>query len=583
MNADELMLHYERVADSPHAVGRLRTFVLELAVRGKLVPQDASDESAQRLLARMATERARKVAAGQLRLGKAQEIDAPECPFELPESWAWAALGNVFVYDAGAKCEPTALDPKLWLVELEDVEKDTGRLLARLRVCDRESQSTKSEFRRGDVLYGKLRPYLNKVLVADEPGYSTTEIVALRPYIPLCAGYCALALRRPDFVEYVTRVGQGTKMPRLRSDDAVIAPFPVPPLPEQHRIVAKVDELMTLCDRLEAARAEREAARDRLAAATLARLNAPDPETFADDARFALDALPALTARPDQIKQIREGILNLAARGMLVAQVASDNSAMQAVDRARQAKALAFESEGLRGRGPISSPKRDDLAFGFPDTWALACFDDVFVIVSGVTKGQKVATDQAIDVPYLRVANVQRGHLDLSVIKTITVRVADTRRYALKPGDILMTEGGDWDKLGRAAIWHDEIAGCIHQNHVFRVRTGSSEISPEWVRCYVNSPLGRAFFENAAKQTTNLASINLTQLRSCPLPLPPPDEQHRIVARVAELMAICDELESSLMETEAHRSRLLEALLRNALESGNHADAQAVAEEAAAA
>ncbi|MFY7974060.1 MAG: hypothetical protein ACOVOT_06515 [Rubrivivax sp.] len=144
MNADDLLRHYEKTADSPDAVGRMRRFVLELAVRGKLVPQEASDEPAQHLLARIATERARKVAAGELRLSKAREIDPPEQPFELPESWVWAALGHVFMYDAGAKCEPSALDPKLWLLELEDVEKDTGRLVARLRVCERESQSTKS-------------------------------------------------------------------------------------------------------------------------------------------------------------------------------------------------------------------------------------------------------------------------------------------------------------------------------------------------------------------------------------------------------------------------------------------------------
>ena len=122
-------------------------------------------------------------------------------------------------------------------------------------------------------------------------------------------------------------------MPRLRSDDAVIAPFPVPPLAEQHRIVAKVDELMALCDRLEAARAEREAARDRLTAASLARLNTPDPETFREDARFVLDALPALTTRPDQIQQLRQTILSLAMCGKLLAQDSTDEPASALLSR----------------------------------------------------------------------------------------------------------------------------------------------------------------------------------------------------------------------------------------------------------
>ena len=236
---------------SPESVQRLRRFILDLAVRGKLVPQDPEDEPAAALLKRIAKEKARLVKAGEIRKNRAKPVCMAEASFALPRSWQWAALGDIFLYDAGMKREPVTLNQDRWLLELEDVEKDTGRLLARIQVSERESKSTKSEFRVGDILYGKLRPYLNKVLVADEPGYSTTEIVALRPYLPLCSEYCALALRRPDFVAYVTRLGQGTKMPRLRTEDAIIAPFPLPPLAEQNRIVAKVDELMGLCDRLE--------------------------------------------------------------------------------------------------------------------------------------------------------------------------------------------------------------------------------------------------------------------------------------------------------------------------------------------
>jgi type I restriction enzyme S subunit len=123
---------------------------------------------------------------------------------------------------------------------------------------------------------------------------------------------------------------------------------------------------------------------------------------------------------------------------------------------------------------------------------------------------------------------------------------------------------GDWDKLGRAAIWRAEIPGCIHQNHIFRVRPPSKDVSSEWVITYVNSLLGRAFFENASKQTTNLATINMTQLRGCPFPFPPFAEQHRIVAKVDALMALLSRLEASLAATVATR-RLLDPLLAESL------------------
>lgn len=341
--------------------------------------------------------------------------------------------------------------------------------------------------------------------------------------------------------------------------------FPLPPLAEQRRIIAKVDELMALCDRLEAARAAREATRDRLAAASLARLNTPNSATFQADARFALNTLPALTTRPDQIKQLRQTILNLAVRGKLVPQDPKDEPASELQNCLKKAQIAACSAEGLRARPPVTKLSRAEMWFEFPESWSLSAFDDLFVIISGVTKGQKIAAHEAVDVPYLRVANVQRGHLDLAVIKKITVRRDDEERYALQRGDVLMTEGGDWDKLGRAAIWREEIPGCIHQNHIFRVRPPSSEISSEWVTTYANSPLGRAFFEDASKQTTNLASINMTQLRGCPLPLPPLAEQHRIVGKVDALMAICDQLEASLEAGATTRRRLLDALLAEAL------------------
>ena len=251
MSIEALLSNFDRLIRTPESVQRLRRFVLDLAVRGKLVPQDPTDEPAAELVKRIAKEKARLVKAGEIKKSKVSPARMAQAPFELPRSWEWIALGELFLYDAGTKREPASLDQNLWLLELEDIEKDTGHLLARIQASGRESKSSKSEFRVGDILYGKLRPYLNKVIVADEPGYSTTEIIALRPYLPICSQYCALALRRPDFIAYVTRLGQGTKMPRLRTADAMIAPFPLPPLTEQSRVVAKFDELMVLCDRLE--------------------------------------------------------------------------------------------------------------------------------------------------------------------------------------------------------------------------------------------------------------------------------------------------------------------------------------------
>lgn len=279
MMPERLLAHYEKIADAPDAVPRLRRFVLDLAVRGKLVPQDPNDEPASELLKRIAAEKARLVKAGEI--GKPPVVNGlseAEIPFAIPRTWAWVRIGEIFDYDAGIKREPKELVQDRWLLELEDIEKDTSTILHRLRVRDRNPRSTKSEFAIGDILYGKLRPYLNKVVVADEPGYSTTEIVAIRPYLKLCPEYCVLAFRRRDLVDYVERLGRGTKMPRLRTPDAIVAAFPLPPLAEQQRIVAKVDELMALCDRLEASLTAADETRRRLLEALLAEALAGNEE-----------------------------------------------------------------------------------------------------------------------------------------------------------------------------------------------------------------------------------------------------------------------------------------------------------------
>jgi|694.fasta_scaffold134284_2 type I restriction enzyme S subunit len=270
-----------------------------------------------------------------------------------------------------------------------------------------------------------------------------------------------------------------------------------------------------------------------------------------------------ISEAPDAIARLRRFILDLAVRGKLVEQDPDEATPPQDLYELRKQKDLAYPVEGLRARKPITAIQPTELWFKFPHSWMLCRFDDALVIVSGVTKGQRIPSGEtSVDVPYLRVANVQRGWLDLNEVKSITVRASDVDRYRLADQDILMTEGGDWDKLGRAAIWRGEITRCIHQNHIFRLRIPSDSILPEWVVLYANSDCGRRFFEDSSKQTTNLASINLTQLRSCPIPLPPLAEQHRIVAKVNELMALCDQLEAARQQREHGRERLVDATLQ---------------------
>jgi type I restriction enzyme, S subunit len=174
MNAERLLAHFERISEAQDAVARLRRFILDLAVRGKLVEQDPEDEPAGELLLQLEQSRTKSNAKGT-RVNRGSHLSSMAEPrHSIPDNWMWAPIGMIFYYDAGIKTEPNILDQNSWLLELEDLEKDTGRLLTRSTVSDRKPHSTKSKFQANDILYGKLRPYLNKVFVADRAGYSST-------------------------------------------------------------------------------------------------------------------------------------------------------------------------------------------------------------------------------------------------------------------------------------------------------------------------------------------------------------------------------------------------------------------------
>ena len=174
-----------------------------------------------------------------------------------------------------------------------------------------------------------------------------------------------------------------------------------------------------------------------------------------------------------------------------------------------------------------------------------ARLEQVAEVVSGVAKGRKFNGRQPVEVPYLRVANVQAGHLDLSEVKTIQALPEEVEELALRKGDVLLTEGGDFDKLGRGAMLEQDLPNCIHQNHVFRVRVEQSKLDPAYFSKFLLTGEARGYFLGCAKRTTNLASINMTQLRVLPVPLPPLPLQKEFAARVSEIRALQSEQATS--------------------------------------
>lgn len=222
-----------------------------------------------------------------------------------------------------------------------------------------------------------------------------------------------------------------------------------------------------------------------------------------------------------------------------------------------KAYAYSFASKamtlGLDPRVQLKETSSPEVG-NIPSDWKLKRLKFLGEVRSGVAKGKDLNGADTVVLPYLRVANVQDGYLDLDDVQDIEIAKSDAARYLLQPGDVLMNEGGDNDKLGRGAVWQGQINPCIHQNHVFAVRLTDPTLS-EWVARFTSTDAARAYFYLRSKQSTNLASINQSNVRELPIPMPPAEKRKAVLAEVKRVTGNTDEL---MAHAKAHIARLRE-------------------------
>lgn len=247
-----LKILFEQESD----IKSLRQAILQEAVKGKLTAdwrvQNPNTEDASLLLKRIQEEKAQLIKDKKIKKEKAlPPITKEEIPYDLPQGWLWCRLGNYAHYGALSKYENKDASIDTWILELEDVEKRSSKLLKKVRFSERDFKSTKSVFKASDIIYGKLRPYLDKVIVADEDGVCTTEMIPIKSFSNSKPEYLKWYLKHPDFIEYANNSTHGMRMPRMGTNVAKNALISIPPMEEQLVIVEKVNSLMVLCDALE--------------------------------------------------------------------------------------------------------------------------------------------------------------------------------------------------------------------------------------------------------------------------------------------------------------------------------------------
>ena len=561
MNAEHLLTHFDRLADAPDAIPRLRRFILDLAVRGKVVEQDPEDEPAEELLKRIAAEKKWLVEAGEIRKPRRlPAIDDP--PYPLPDSWRWLPIREV-TSDRGQCVPQTAFT----YIDVTAIDKENGFIATPKVLHAHEAPSRARKIvRKGDVVYSCVRPYLLNVAIIEDDfdplPIASTAFAILNGHGFVLPRFQWIVLRSPFMVACVEEEMRGQAYPAINDTDFARLPFPLPPLAEQHRIVAKVDELMALCDRLETARKERKATRDRLAAASLARLNAPDPDptVFQNHAAFALNNLAPLTARPNQIKLLRQTILNLAVRGKLVEQDPEDEPAGELLKRIAAERNELVAQKTIRREKPLAAIDADKPPFKVPNGWKWSRIGDAVLFTQYGTSTKSSPSEHGV--PVLTMGNIQDGMVIWRNEKRIPDTAEELPALYLKKFDLLYNRTNSAELVGKTGIYLGEDDCRTFASYLIRLRVSREHFSPYFLNLTMNtSEFRETQIVPLIKKQTGQANVNGTALKNMLVPVPPLAEQRRIVAKVDELLAVCDRLEASLAGGEETRGRLVEAVL----------------------
>ena len=538
MNAECLLAHFERISEAPDAVARLRRFILDLAVRGKLVEHDPNDVKPQGFM----------------------KQDQTRTPFDLPSNWIWVQIGDQLNLINGMAFKSTDwMGTGLSIVRIQNLNNPN----APFNYCDPGIARERSLIDNGSFL----------ISWSGTPGTSFGAFIwergpaVLNQHIFRCdfktQSFNSIFLRlaingRLD--EMISKAHGGVGLQHITKGKLEALPIPLPPLAEQHRIVAKVDELMALCDQLEAARNQREQGRERLVAATLQRLNQPaeDPASFRQDASFALQVLPSLTTTPAQIKLLRQTILNLAVRGKLVEQDPEDEPAEDLLACFAEAKVEQKKRTGDARIKLEDDPSPDALPMTLPVGWKCQSFQNLFLFID--YRGN-TPTKTVEGVPLITAKNVRMGRLDLEPREFVSQSTYEswmTRGYP-DLGDIFFTTEAP---LGNVCLNNIEQPFALAQRVI--CFQPYAFICTRFIVFALMSDLMQTMIDVHATGMT-AKGIKAAKLKPLPIPLPPLAEQHRIVAKVDDLMALCDQLEQQLIQAEQQRKRLLEAVLAEAL------------------
>jgi len=542
--------HFNSICNESNAIPRLRQFILDLAIRGQLVQRDLNDEPSSKLIKQIQLEKARLLKKGKNK--KREQLspeDKEEEPFLIPTHWEWTRLGQIA--DWGSGSTPLRDNQDFFdggITWLKSGELNDNQQLSGSEETITELAISKCSFRKnkpGDVLIAMYGATIGKVAILAEPAVTNQAVCGCTPFAGIYNRYLFYFLlsQRARFHS----ASEGGAQPNISKIKITGFAFPLPPFAEQHRIVAKLDELMVLCDQIEKAKSEQESLRFSLTIASLQRLSHPnteeDAQAFCKHVQFCLHNLSRLTTRPDQIRQLRQTIFDLAIRGKLVLQDSSDETTS------------TVEISTLKE----SLYKKDVGPHKIPDLWKWCRLGSISTLI---TDGEHITPPRIHErqVPLVTAKNVRNGFMDFSCTDWVSFETANKAWRRCRPanGDILLVCVGA--TTGRLCVLSED-KDMVLVRSVALIRPNLA-INVEYLALALRSPTcQRQIWEKVKKTAQPCLYIN--RINSLLIPLPPLAEQRRIMAKVDELMLLCNELDKHITLSANRRSQLLETILHS--------------------
>ena len=549
-------------------IKKLRELILELAVRGKLVPQDPSDEPASVLLERIAAEKARLVKEGKIKKPKAlPEISEEEKPFELPDGWEWSMLAEI-----------AEINPRNESDDAFDASFVPMSLISTAYNGQHEFEARKwgeikkgfTHFANGDIGIAKITPCFENSKAAvfrgliNGIGAGTTELHIARPYTDyVSAFFILLNIKSPIYLKKGEAGMTGTAgQKRLAKDFFSFYPLPIPPFAEQHRIVAKVDELMALCDQLEQCSESQLAAHQTLVDTLLATLtDSSDADELAQNwARLSthFDTLFTTEASIDALKQT---ILQLAVMGKLVPQDPSDEPASTLLARIAAEKAQLAKEKKIKKEKPLPAISEDEKPFELPQGWVFERIAVFGLVGTGATPSRSnPAYWEPAEINWVSSGETAELFVGKTKEQISNLAIKETNVSIYPAGTLIVAMYGQGKTRGQITELL-EPAGTNQACAAIRL-IDETKAHKDFVKLFFRKAYLELREHAAGGAQPNL---NVGKIASTVIPLPPIDEQHRIVAKVDELMTLCDQLKSRLQTSQQTQLALAESLVEGAL------------------